>query len=101
VRVHQLADGKKAWAISSDTYVKRAMMEVECELSFVGKMLKKKVASPLASGYQPKLDATPELDNRLSSYYSSLMGLLHWCIELGRIDIVVEVGLLARFRACP
>ena len=26
---------------------------------------------------------------------------MHWCIELGRIDIVVEVGLLARFQACP
>jgi hypothetical protein len=64
-------------------------------------MLKKNVSSPLASGYRLELDGTPEVNDKLSSYYSSLMGILRWCIELGRIDIVVEVGLLARFQACP
>jgi hypothetical protein len=64
-------------------------------------MLKKSVTTPFASGYRPELDAMPELDEKLSSYYSSLMGVLRWCIELGRIDIVVEVNLLARFQACP
>ena len=29
------------------------------------------------------------------------MGVLHWCIELGRIDIIVEVGLLSRYNASP
>jgi hypothetical protein len=29
------------------------------------------------------------------------MGVLPWCIDLGRIDIIVEVNLLARFQACP
>jgi hypothetical protein len=101
VRIHRLADGKTAWAISSDTYVKRAVAEVERELSYVGKQLKKKVVSPLASGYRPELDATPELDERKASYYASLMGVLRWIIELGRIDIIVEVGLLARFQANP
>jgi hypothetical protein len=101
VKIHQLADGKTAWAISSDTYVKRAVTEVERELSYVGKQLKKKVVSPLASGYRPELDSTPELDERRASYYASLMGVLRWCIELGRIDIIVEVGLLARFQANP
>jgi hypothetical protein len=47
------------------------------------------------------LDATPELDERRASYYMSLMGVLRWAIELGRLDIMVEVGLLARFQACP
>jgi len=32
---------------------------------------------------------------------TSLMGVLRWCIELGSVDIIVEVGLLARFQACP
>jgi len=41
--------------------------EVERELSYVGKQLKKKVVSPLASGYRPELDATPELDERKAS----------------------------------
>lgn len=101
VRVHELSSGDKAWAISSDTYVKRAIAEVERELGSVSKELKKKVTSPMASGYRPELDASPELDERRASYYASLLGVLRWCIELGRIDIIVEVGLLSRFQASP
>jgi alpha-L-fucosidase len=67
----------------------------------VGKQLKKKVVSPMASGYRPESDASSELDKKRASYYASLMSMLRWCIELGRIDIIVEVGLLARFQACP
>jgi len=29
------------------------------------------------------------------------MGVLRWCIELSHVDIIVEVGLLACFQACP
>jgi hypothetical protein len=59
---HKLANGQKAWAISSDTHVQRAVKEMECELAKVGKQLKRKVVLPSASGYRPKLDALPELD---------------------------------------
>ena len=101
IRKHELSGGKMAWALSSDTYVKRAVEEVERELELIGQALKKKVVTPIASGYRPEFDASPELDERRSSYYASLMGVLRWIIELGRIDIIVEVGLLARFQACP
>ena len=101
IRKHALSGGNMAWALSSDTYVKRAVEEVERELELAGQSLKKKVVTPLASGYRPELDGSPELDERRSSYYASLMGVLRWCIELGRIDIIVEAGLLSRFQACP
>jgi len=101
ISMYELKDGKKAWSLSSNTYVKRAVAEVQRELALVGKCLKKKVYSPLASGYRPEFDASPELDATRASYYASLMGVLRWCIELGRVDIIVEVGLLARFQACP
>jgi hypothetical protein len=74
---------------------------VECELAKVGKQLKRKVVLPLASGYRPKLDALPELDKNRASYFTSLMGVLRWCIELRWINIIVEVNLLAHFQACP
>jgi hypothetical protein len=93
--------GDVAWALSSDTYVRRAVEEVERELGYVGQALKKKVVSPIASGYRPELDASPELNEQRASYYASLMGVLRWVIELGRVDIIVEVGLLSRFQACP
>ena len=98
---YELSDGTRAWSLSSDTYVKRAVQEVERELEQSGECLKSKVVSPFASGYRPEFDSSPELNERLSSYYASLMGVLRWCIELGRVDIIVEVGLLARFQANP
>ena len=101
IRLHELPNGDKAWALSSDTYVRRAIEEVERELGFVGKVLKKNVKSPFCCNYRPELDQSPELNEGQSSYYQSLMGVLRWCIELGRIDIMVEVGLLARFQAAP
>jgi len=101
ISMYELKDGMKAWSLLSNTYVKRAVAEVQRELALVGKCLKKKVYSPLASGYRPEFDASPELDATRASYYASLMGVLRWCIELGRVDIIVEVGLLARFQACP
>jgi hypothetical protein len=36
-----------------------------------------------------------------ATYFAGLIGILHWCIELGRIDIIVEVSLLSCFLACP
>jgi hypothetical protein len=36
IHVHELSNGEKAWAISSNTYVKRAVTEVERELNRVG-----------------------------------------------------------------
>ena len=101
IRRMVLLNGDVAWALSLDTYVKRAVEEVERYLGQRGQQLKKKVVSPLASGYRPELDGSPELDDDRASYYGSLMGVLRWIIELGRIDIMVETGLLARFQACP
>jgi hypothetical protein len=101
IRIHELADGQTAWAISSYAYMQRAFEEVERELTQVGKQLTKKVISPLASGYRPELDALPELNEKRASYFASLMGVLPWCIELGRIDIIVEVNLLSWFQASP
>ena len=55
----------------------------------------------MASGYRPELDSSPYLDPSRASYFMSLKGILRWAIELGRIDIMVEAGLLSRFQAAP
>jgi hypothetical protein len=46
--------------MSSDLYVKRAVADVEMELSYLGQTLRNKVSTPLSSGYCPEFD-TPEL----------------------------------------
>jgi hypothetical protein len=87
--------------MTSDSYLKEDIKEVERELSYINRELKKKVTSLMASGYRPELDDTPYLNPEQASYFMSLMGILRWAIELGRIDIMVEAGLLSRFQAAP
>lgn len=91
----------ECYSMSSDSYIKRALQVVEDELAQVGKSLKRKASTPLASGYRPELDASKLLGPTKASYYMSLMGILRWAIELGRIDIHVEAGLMSRFQAAP
>jgi hypothetical protein len=44
---------------------------------------------------------TSELNDHLTSRYLQLMGILRWAIELGRVDIFVEVSQLSQFQALP
>ena len=54
-----------------------------------------------AQGYRPETDVTPELDPEKASYYQSQIGVLRWSVELGRVDIITEVSLLASHLALP
>ena len=91
-----------AWGISSDSYVKSAVAEVERKLAETGKKLHTgKCATPMTSGYRPEMDSLPELNAELANYYQSLIGALRWAVELGRIDIIVEVGMLSRYCVSP
>ena len=41
------------------------------------------------TGYHdPELDTSPELDPDAVSYYLTIISILRWMIELGRIDII-------------
>jgi hypothetical protein len=93
--------GKTHWYMSADDYVKSAVANVETELDKVGKKLLNKVASPMTSGYRPELDVSEELDDGQANYYQNLIGVLRWSVELGRIDIFVQVAQLSSFLAQP
>lgn len=92
---------KVRWAMSSDKYVSRAVTEVEHELGLVGKMLQKRVETPLSSGYRPEMDLSPELDARRLNYYQGLIGVLRWICELGRIDIMYATSVMSSHMAMP
>jgi hypothetical protein len=63
--------------------------------------LKSTAQNPFPSGYKPELDVTPELNNKLGSRFLQLIGILRWAIELGRLDIFVEVLQLSQHQALP
>jgi hypothetical protein len=44
---------------------------------------------------------TPELTPVMANYYQTQIGVLRWCVELGRIDIVTEVSLLSSHLYLP
>ena len=71
------------------------------EKMYPGRSLPKCVTTPFLTGYVPELYMTPKLVVEHASFYQSQIGVLHWCVELGRIDIITEVSLLSSHLALP
>ena len=61
----------------------------------------KDARSPITANYAPELDQSPELNPELATYYQSLIGILRWMVELGRVDICLEVSMLSSHLALP
>jgi hypothetical protein len=92
---------KPRWAMSSEKYVKQAVADVELELSYVDLCLPTRVTTPLSQGYRPELEQSRELDAKRGQYYQSLIGVLQWNCELGRVDVLVAVSMLPRYVVSP
>ena len=61
----------------------------------------KSAPNPFVMGYVPELDDSRLLDATSANYFQSLIGVLRWCIEIGRIDLCTEVSLLSAYLAAP
>ena len=57
--------------------------------------------NPFEQSYDPDVDVTKLLPPDQASYYNSIIGVLRWMVELGRVDICTEVSQLASFLAMP
>ena len=53
------------------------------------------------SGYKMEAEISPECDKEYSRMYISLVGILRWIIELGRIDIVRETSMMTSYSTMP
>ncbi|MEM7375761.1 MAG: reverse transcriptase domain-containing protein, partial [Bacteroidota bacterium] len=92
------SDEREAWYMTAEEYLKHALKIVEDKYP---PQSKKTVDAPLLIGYHPEIDETPYLDDSEANYYQSLIGILMWVVELGRIDVAYAVGTLSRFSAMP
>ena len=101
LRMVELENGQKCWAFGSGQYVKEAVQNVLTHLKKRGDVLAAKAPTPMTCGYRPEVDTTPELGLEDAAYYHSLIGVLRWIVELGRIDINVEVSMLSSHLALP
>jgi hypothetical protein len=63
--------------------------------------LPRKAETPLPTAYRLELDTSPELGATDAIYYMSLIGVLRWIVELGRVDICLETLTMWSFMAMP
>ena len=103
----QLDNGVDCWSFSSSQYVQAAVKHVE---DYLAKRqasgdnmfrLARRAETPMTTSYRPELDVTPELNAEDASCYQSLIGILRWIVELGRVDICLEVSLMSSHLALP
>ena len=102
VRKVQLENGVSAWSFSSRKYVQAAVKNVEKYLEETGgPKLMGRANTPISTSYRPELDTSPELNPSRAAYYMSLIGILRWMVELGRVDICLEVSMMSSHMAMP
>lgn len=97
----ETASGTHCWTISSEKYLKTAITNVEAKLAQSGLRLPSKCKTPFISGYHPASDVSKELDSAGLQYFQEMIGVLRWAVELGRVDILLEVSLLSSHLALP
>lgn len=52
-------------------------------------------STPMFASYRPKIDTTPELESSTTNHYQSLIGALRWIVELGQVDVYLEVSIVS------
>ena len=99
-----LENGMSAWSFSTSQYVQGTVKNVEayiCNNATGQWKLPAKAETPLRATYRPEPDLSPELRHEDASYYQSLISILHWIVELGRVDICLEVSMMSSHLALP
>ena len=90
----QLKDGKVVWSKKCVGYLKSSIENFDHSLGVDNTVLNNYGYGnrPYSSRFSPELDVTEELGEELTNRYQKLIGVLRWSIELGRIDILMEVS---------
>ena len=82
-------------------YVKVDIENVEARLAKSDLRLPSRCDTPMITVCYPSKDVTREMDAEGLHTYQELIGILRWAIEIGRIDILLEVSLLSSHMALP
>ena len=60
-----------------------------------------KTDTPLKASYRPELNVNPKLDATNAAYHQSLIGVLRWIVELGHVDVCLDVSMMSSHIALP
>ena len=90
------------WILGSNSYLKEALRIVNEILNKEKVKIHGKGRHPFSTlSYRPELDTSHFCDENQIKLFQSLVGMLRWIIELGRVDILLETSLLSSYLACP
>jgi len=76
-------NGAMAWGMSPSKCVQEAVAQLELKLAKDQQHPPKKVRSPQPSGHLAELDESPVLLPQRAKDFQSVIGVLHWCVEIG------------------
>ena len=99
-----LANGTLFWTLSPSKCVQEAVRKYDQALrdTYGGThKLPKNAPNPFPMGYKPDMELTTHLGPELVSYYQSLIEVMRWMLEIGRIDIITEVSMMSSHNDYP
>ena len=103
--IHNDDNQVQCWAMSADSHVKKALEIVEQRLKNDNVMFRpsnKTSDHPFSSqSYRPELETSRECNDDETQFYQSLVGIMRWLCEIGRIDILTETSLLSTYLTTP
>ena len=103
LRQMKMPNGIIASGVSPSKYVQEAVRNCE---DYLKKNypddyeLTKYAPNPFPMEYEPSMDTSALLVTEQASYYQSIIGVLRWIVELGRVDIATDVSQLSSFLSC-
>ena len=97
----RIINDHEAWMLSSRNYVKAAIDTITKAATKRGITINHKLKVPMHAIYYPELDTSDELEGEDITLYQEIIGIMRWAIELGRVNIHLEVSLMSAYQASP
>ena len=66
-----------------------------------GLQLPSKCYTPISNEYRPDMDVSGELKASGVQYYQEMIGVLHWDVYIGCVNILLELSLLSQHLVMP
>ena len=101
----RLENGEWAWENSPEGYLKELISNFDKYLVGLGdtrwQLPNKKDENTFVRDYAPDMNNNLGLEQELASWYHYFIGMLRWMVEIGRVDIITEVSMMASEMATP
>jgi hypothetical protein len=94
-------EGQEYWYIAAEDSLNKALATVEERFGKLDMIFKHTVETPAPTNFHPEMDDSDFLDDNGTTLYQSYIGIIHWAIELGRVDLAHFGSTMAKFSVAP